>query len=548
MSVTTQDFEKLLTQSLPPANPGELIKGTVVKILRDYVLVDIGFKSEGQIPIEEFRNLDGEVTLQPGESVDVVLESTEDDNGMVLLSKEKADALAVWDRLAEAETKGTFIEGVIVNKIKGGMVVNLGGVKAFLPGSQIDLKPVKSLDKLIGKKYTFKILKLNRPKGNVVVSRRAVLEQEREEAKTELLASLQEGQVVEGIVKNITDYGAFVDLGGIDGLLHITDISWGRIGHPSEVLQVGAKLNVLVLRYDEETKKVSLGLKQLTPDPWEKIDETYTPGTRVKGKVVNITDYGAFVELSPGVEGLVHISEMTWHKKAKHPSKIVNLGDMVEAVVLDIDVGTRRISLGMKQIEPNPWNELELKYPVGTRIQGEVKNITDFGLFVGIEEGIDGLVHISDISWTKKIKHPSDLYKKGDKVEAVVLNVDKANERFSLGIKQLEEDPFAKIFNSCPVGKVVEGKVKSIENFGVIVDLGFEGVEGFIPTKELDRETAQIGASIEAEVIGQDEKERRIELSLKSYHKNAQKRHFDEFKAKQGEGKATLSDIMGEKE
>lgn len=546
MTVTTQDFEKLLEESAKVAKAGDLVKGTVVKVLRDYILVDIGFKSEGQIPIEEFKNLDDQVTVQPGDKVDVVFESVEDDNGMILLSKEKADALAAWDKLAEAEQQGTPIEGVVINKIKGGMVVNLGGVRAFLPGSQIDLKPIKSLDKLIGKKYRFKILKLNRAKGNVVVSRRAILEKEREEAKHELLANLQEGQVVEGVVKNITDYGAFIDLGGVDGLLHITDISWGRINHPSEVLQVGAKINVLILRYDDENKKVSLGLKQLSADPWENVQDVFPLGTRVKGKVVNITDYGAFIELSPGIEGLVHISEMSWQKKAKHPSKFVNLGDLIEAVVLDVDIPSRRISLGMKQIEPNPWNELEAKYPVNSRVKGEVKNITDFGLFLGIEDGIDGLIHISDLSWTKKVKHPSDLYKKGDVLEAVVLNIDKANERFSLGIKQLEEDPFANACNSCPVGKAVEGIVKSVEANSVIVDLGLE-IEGSLSAKEFNQEPAKVGDKVDAEVVGHDEKERKILLSIRQYSKNAQKRDLAEFRAKQGEGRATLSDIMEKK-
>ncbi|MFO1519235.1 MAG: 30S ribosomal protein S1 [bacterium] len=545
MNVTTQDFEKLFEESTKqkPVKQGELVKGTVVKVLRDFVMVDIGYKSEGQIPIEEFKDLDGQVTVQPGELVDVVFESIEDENGLIVLSKEKADALAAWDKLSDAEQQSTAVEGVIINKIKGGMVVNVGGVRAFLPGSQIDLKPVKSLDKLIGKKYRFRILKLNRAKGNVVVSRRAVLEKELEEAKKELLSTLQEGQVVEGIVKNITDYGAFVDLGGVDGLIHITDISWGRIGHPSEVLKVGDKINVLILRYDDETGKISLGLKQLSNDPWEQVKEKYVPGTRVKGKVVNITDYGAFVELESGVEGLVHISEMSWTKKVKHPSKIVNLGDLVEAVVLDVDAPSRRISLGMKQIEPNPWDELEAKYPVNTRIKGEIKNITDFGIFVGIEEGIDGLVHISDLSWTKKVKHPSELYKKGDMVEAVVLNVDKKNERFSLGIKHLEEDPFAKACNAYPVGKPVEAKVISVDTAGAVVDLG-DGVEGFINSRELDREPPKVDDVVEAEVAGHDEKDRRIVLSIRQYRKHAQKRDLEEFRAKQGESRATLSDIM----
>ncbi len=545
MNVTTQDFEKLFEESIKQKalNPGQLVKGRVVKVLRDYVLLDIGFKSEGQIPIEEFRNLDGDITVKAEDEVDVIFESVEDDNGLVVISKEKADALAAWDKLSQAEQDGTPIEGLVVNKIKGGMVVNVGGVKAFLPGSQIDLKPVKSLDKLVGKKFRFRILKLNRIKGNVVVSRRSVLEQERESAKHELLAHLQEGQVVEGNVKNITDYGAFVDLGGVDGLIHITDMSWGRIGHPSEMFQVGQKINVLILRYDAASQKISLGYKQLVSDPWEAVKDTYVPGTRVKGKVVNITDYGAFIELESGVEGLVHISEMSWTKKVKHPSKIVNLGDVIDSVVLDVDAPSRRISLGMKQIEPNPWEELEGKYIAGTKIKGEIKNITDFGIFVGIDETIDGLVHISDISWTTKVKHPSDLYKKGDMVEAVVLNIDKANERISLGIKQLEEDPFAQACNQYSVGTVTSGTVKQIEGNLVILDLGAD-VEASVMLKDAAAEGVKVGDKFEAEVSGHDEKERRILLSYKQYLKNSQKRDFADFKSKQGDSRVTLADMM----
>ncbi|MDL1871089.1 30S ribosomal protein S1 [Deltaproteobacteria bacterium PRO3] len=540
-----EDFGALFEESLKkhPLNEGELVKGTVVKVTRDYVMVDIGFKSEGQINIDEFRNLDGEVTVQPGDKVDVVFEAAEDESGMVVLSKEKADALQAWDKLAEVEKENGIIEGVIINKIKGGMVVNVGGVRAFLPGSQIDLKPVKSLDRLIGKKFRFKILKLNKAKGNVVLSRRAILELEREVQKAELLKNIAEGQVVEGQVKNITDYGAFIDLGGIDGLLHITDMTWGRINHPSEVVALGQTLKVVVLKFDQDSHKVSLGLKQLLPDPWESVPEKYTVGTRLKGKVVNVTDYGAFVELEEGVEGLVHVSEMSWLKKVKHPSKIVNVGDFIEAVVLDFDSNSRRISLGMKQIEPNPWSQLQQKYPLGSRVKGVVKNVTDFGVFIGIEEGIDGLVHVSDFSWAHKAKHPSEIYQKGQEVEAVVLNIDQENERFSLGVKQLDEDPFQKIIRGFAPGSHVKGKVTAVENHGVSLDMGDE-VQGFIPNKELDGESPAVGDEIEAQVTNIDDKEHRVVLSIRAYHKSTEKQALEDFRAKQGDATATLSDVL----
>jgi len=545
MNNLSQDFGALFEESLKkkPIKEGELIKGTVVKVTKDHVLVDIGFKSEGQISVEEFRDLDGEIAIKAGDTVDVVFETAEDDNGMVVLSKEKADALQAWDKLAEVERDNGTIDGVVINKIKGGMVVNVGGVRAFLPGSQIDLKPVKSLDKLIGKKFKFKILKLNKSKGNVVLSRRAILEQEREAAKTELLKNLAEGQVVEGLVKNITDYGAFIDLGGVDGLLHITDMTWGRIQHPSEVVAMGQNIKVVVLKFDPDSQKVSLGLKQLTPDPWENVPVNYPVGTRMKGKVVNVTDYGAFVELEEGVEGLVHVSEMSWGKKVKHPSKIVNIGDLIEAVVLDFDSNSRRISLGMKQIEPNPWTQLEQKYPRGSKVKGTIKNITDFGIFLGIEDGIDGLVHVSDFSWAKKASHPSEIYNKGDEVEAVVLNIDQENERFSLGIKQLEGDPFHSIMKSCSPGSHVKGKVSVVDSSGVQLDLGNE-VRGFIPMKELDNEAPAIGDELEAQVTHIDDKEHRVILSIKTYHRSTEKQALEDFRAKQGDATATFSDIL----
>ncbi len=545
MVQTTEDFGALFEASLKkhPLNVGELTKGRVVKITRDAVLVDIGFKSEGQINLEEFRDLDGAITVKPGDEVDVVFEAAEDDHGRVLLSKEKADALHAWDKLAEVEAKNGVIEGVVINKIKGGMVVNIGGVRAFLPGSQIDLKPVKSLDRLVGKKFSFKILKLNKSKGNVVISRRAILELEREQLRSELLKNLAEGQVVEGLVKNITDYGAFIDLGGVDGLLHITDMTWGRIQHPSEVVALGQNLKVVVLKFDQENYKVSLGLKQLSADPWENVPSSYPVSSHVKGKVVNITDYGAFVELEEGVEGLVHVSEMSWGKKLKHPSKVVNLGDAIEAVVLDFDSNSRRISLGMKQIEPNPWSLIEKKYPVGSKVKGGVKNVTDFGVFLEIEEGVDGLVHVSDFSWKSQFTHPSDLFKKGDEVEAVVLNIDMDNERFSLGIKQMEGDPWQQINTKFSPHSHAKGKVVKIENSGVFLSLG-EDIHGFIPKKELDQIVPEVGEELEAEVTNIDDKERRVILSIRLYHKSTEKQALEDFRAKQGDSTATLSDVL----
>lgn len=545
MEYTTEDFAKLFEaqQKDHPMKIGEPTKGKVVKINRDSVIVDIGFKSEGEVDIEEFRNLDGEIDVEPGSEVDVVLESPEDENGRVVVSKEKADALQAWDKLSEVESSHGTIDGIVLNKIKGGMVVNIGGVRAFLPGSQIDLKPIKGLDRLVGKRFSFKILKLNKAKGNVVVSRRAILEQEREEQRSSLLKNLAEGQVVEGQVKNITDYGAFVDLGGIDGLLHITDMTWGRINHPSEVVSVGQTLKVVVLKFDHSNGKVSLGLKQLSTDPWESVPENYAVGTRVSGKVVNITDYGAFVELEDGVEGLVHVSEMSWGKKLKHPSKIVNPGDTIEAVVLDFDSNSRRISLGMKQIEPNPWSLIEEKYPVGSVIKGQVKNVTDFGIFLEIEEGIDGLVHVSDFSWKEKTENPADKYKKGDEIEAVVLNVDQDNERFSLGIKQLPDDPWQKINQGFKVRSHVKGKVSRVEAEGVYLDLG-DDVQGFMPKKELDGVAPEKNEELELEVISIDEKERRVVLSLKAFHRSTEKQALADFRSKQGESMGTLSDVL----
>jgi small subunit ribosomal protein S1 len=444
------------------------------------------------------------------------------------------------------------MEGEIVSKVKGGLSVDLGGINAFLPGSQIDLKPVRNLDSLIGQRLRFKVIKFNRKRNNIVLSRRTLLEEERKQTREETLKNIKEGEIAEGIVKNLTDYGAFVDLGGVDGLLHITDIAWGRIGHPSERLSVGDRIKVKVLHFDREKEKVSLGLKQAMPDPWDSVPKKYPVGARLKGKVVNTTDYGVFVELEEGVEGLVHISELTWSKKLKHPSKVVRVGDTVEVMVLDCDPGKRRISLGMKQTEPNPWALIEEKYPVGTKVVGRVKTITDFGIFIGFEEGVDGLVHVSEMSWTKKIKHPGELYKKGQEVEAVVLNIDSKNERFSLGIKQLTPDPWKEVSRRYRRGEVVTGKVTNVTDFGAFVELE-EGIEGLVHVSEISREKIErpsdvlkVGDTVSAIVLHIDAHDRRIGLSLKGVTEKAEKAEIEKYISNQGPPTSTLGELIQE--
>jgi len=437
-------FMELYEKSLKSIQEGELVSGEIVMIGKEYVLVDIGYKSEGQIRIDEFIDSEGHLTAKVGDKIDVLLERREDEEGRIILSKEKAAKIKIWDEIKRLYEQDGTIRGEIVSRLKGGMEVDIG-LQAFLPGSQIDLKPIRDFDALIGTTHDFKILKYNKRRSNIVLSRRAILEKERKKKREDTLKTLEEGAVMSGTVKNITDYGLFIDLGGIDGLLHITDISWGRVGHPSELYQIGDEITVKILKFDIEKERVSLGLKQLDPDPWTAADMEYPINTRVRGKVVSLADYGAFIELKEGIEGLIHVSEMSWTRKIRHPSQVLKLGDIVDAVVLNIDTTNKRISLGLKQVEPNPWTVIGEKYPVGTTIEGRIKNITDFGMFIGIDEGIDGLVHISDISWTKRIKHPSEIYKKGQEVQAVVLNIEEANERFSLGIKQLTPDPWDEI-------------------------------------------------------------------------------------------------------
>lgn len=542
-------FEQLLEASDFTPKEGEVVRGTIITISDDHVTVDIGYKSEGQMNINEFLDENRNVTVKEGDVVDVLLELQEDEDGSIVLSKEKADRMKVWDEIASAYNSDGIVEGRIISRVKGGLAVDIG-VRAFLPGSQVDLRPVRNLEHLIGELFKFKILKFNKRRGNIVLSRRALLEKEREALRSNTLMKLTVGAKLPGIVKNITDYGAFIDLGGIDGLLHITDMSWGRVNHPSELFEIGDEVEVMVLKYDEERQRVSLGLKQCSPDPWIEASAKYQVAEHVKGKVVSLTDYGAFVELEEGVEGLVHVSEMSWTKKIKHPNKILAVGDVIETVVLDIDAENRRISLGLKQTEPNPWDIVEERYPVGTRIIGKIRNITDFGVFVGIDEGIDGLIHISDISWTQRIKHPGELFKKSQEVEAIVLNIDRENERFSLGIKQLTDDPWLNVPGKYHIGDIVNGEVLNITDFGIFVYLE-EGVEGLIHVSELSSKKvdspgdfAKVADTITAEIIDIDPKERRIRLSVKSLEQNSEKADYAAFINKQGNAKTSLSDLI----
>jgi small subunit ribosomal protein S1 len=548
-----EDFATLFEASQKTGGPieeGKVVSGTVIQLTKDYAVVDIGYKSEGQVPISEFAPAPGgELGVKVGDKVEVLVESRENDTGMVVLSKEKADKMRIWDEISAACERDDLVEGIIVGRVKGGLSVDIG-VKAFLPGSQVDIRPVRNLDKLIGEKFKFKVIKFNKKRGNIVLSRRVLLEREREELKKETLKNLKEGAVLKGVVKNLTDYGAFIDLGGIDGLLHVTDMSWGRIGHPSEMFEVGQEVRVVVLKFDPASERVSLGLKQIQEDPWHRADEKYPVGTRVKGKIVSLTDYGAFIELEQGVEGLVHVSEMSWTKRVKHPSKLVNVGDQVEAVVLDIDPKAKRISLGMKQIEANPWTLLEDKYPIGSVIRGEVRNVTDFGVFVGVEEGIDGLVHVSDISWTERIKHPGEKFKKGDVVEAVVLNIDVENERFSLGIKQAQPDPWTTLAERHPVGSRVKGRVTKVTDFGAFVEIE-PGIEGLVHVSEMKdervenpRDVVKETDEIDVKVIDMDLQDRKVALSIKALSRDGGEDDYREYLRRQGDGRARLGDLM----
>jgi small subunit ribosomal protein S1 len=546
-----EDMMDIYEESFKRFAEGEVVIGKIISVDKDHVLVDIGYKSEGQINIHEFKDENGNINAQVDDSVEVMVEWWDDENEIVMLSKEKAAKVKVWEDIKKSHEADETVEGVIINRVKGGFSVDIG-VQAFLPGSQADLRPIRNLDDMVGKSFEFKILKYNRKRSNIVLSRRVLLEKEREEKRAATLSTIQEGSVVDGIVKNITEYGVFVDLGGVDGLLHITDISWGRVKHPSEMFTMGDEIKVKILNLDLEKERVSLGMKQLTEDPWLTATDHYPVGARVTGKVVSLTDYGAFIELEEGIEGLIHVSEMSWIRKVRHPSKLVTAGEEVEAIVLDIKPENRRISLGMKQVIPNPWDVISEKYPVGTTIEGKIKNITDFGLFIGIDEGIDGLVHISDISWTKRIKHPSELYKKGDVIQAIVLEIDKDNERFSLGIKQLQADPWETVSERYEVGKEITGTVTNITDFGIFIELE-EGIEGLVHVSEISKEKIKtpvgmfnIRDVITARVMNINSDERRIGLSIKRMEIEDEQELLTEYVNNMGPATSSFGEILRE--
>ncbi|HZO11873.1 MAG TPA: 30S ribosomal protein S1 [Polyangiaceae bacterium] len=536
------------------AREGEIISGTIVQVDRDMVVVDIGGKSEGVIPLKEF----GDATpagppVNVGDRVDVFVESRETDDGLLKISKEKADRLKVWDDISAACEQDQLIEGTISQRVKGGLSVTIkGGVKAFLPGSQVDLRPIRNLDRLIGQTLEFKVIKFNKKRGNIVLSRRVLLEKERDELKQKTLETLQEGMTVEGTIKNITEYGAFVDLGGIDGLLHITDMSWGRVNHPSEVFSVGDKVEVKVLKYNPETERVSLGLKQTMEDPWNHAAEAYPPGKKIRGKVMSITDYGAFVEIEPGIEGLIHVSEMSWTKKIKHPSKLLEVGQEVECQVLEVDAQAKRISLGLKQLEPDPWELFTEKYQPGDRIEGKIRSITDYGVFVGIEEGVDGMVHKTDLSWTVRLNNPSDLYNKGQTLSAIILSINHDEKKVSLGVKQLWDDPWPTLLTEYPIGRVVEdAEVLSTCEYGAFVRLR-EGIEGLVPTQDLVEPEGGLkrGDKLTVEVSSVDTVDRRLYLNTRNIGADKEGAKQRQKKALQQQAEATpgtIGDLIKEK-
>ncbi|WP_018125940.1 30S ribosomal protein S1 [Desulfovibrio oxyclinae] len=550
-------LEDYLNSDFGELDEGTIVNGEVVKVDKNHVLVDVNFKSEGQIPTAEFTDAEGNLTVEVGDKVDVFVVHKDEGEGSINLSRERAKRMQLFDKLEELQEQDGVVPGRIIRRIKGGYTVDLGGVEAFLPGSHVDLRPVPDMDALVDQSFDFKILKINRRRSNVIVSRRVLLEEQRAEQREKLLETLEEGQVVEGKVKNITEYGVFIDLGGLDGLLHITDMSWKRIKHPKEMVQLGDDLELKILNFDKEGQKVSLGLKQLVPDPWENIAEKYPEESKHVGTVTNLADYGAFVELESGVEGLVHISEMSWTRKLRHPSQMVKVGDEVNVIVLGVDQDKKRISLGMKQVNPNPWDVVAEKYPEGTVLEGSIKNITEFGVFIGIEEGIDGLIHVSDISWTKKIRHPSEVYKTGDVVQAKVLTVDKENEKFTLGVKQLAEDPWTQVPGKYPVGQLVNGTVTNITDFGLFVEVE-EGIEGLVHVSEISRkkvkspsEIYKEGDTIEAKVIHVSADERRLGLSIKQTTEEepapARKPASKTYGGTTDSGAPTLGDLLREK-
>ncbi|MGD0046743.1 MAG: 30S ribosomal protein S1 [Bryobacteraceae bacterium] len=549
-------YEELLddySHFAPPA-ADEVLQGTVLSLTAKDVIVDFGYKSEGIVPLEQFQGPGGEITVRPGDVVDVMIDHGEQMEGYVLLSHSRAARLRVWDNLEKAYQEQLVVSGRVLGRVKGGLAVDVG-VKAFMPGSQADPRPVRNLDALAGQDVPVKIVKLNRRRGNVVVSRKLAVEEEIHERKSATLDHIQEGSVITGVVKNLAEYGAFIDLGGIDGLLHVTDVSWGRIAHPSEVLHVGDEIAVKVLKFDRAKERVSLGLKQLEPDPWESVAERYPVDSRVLGRVVNVTDYGAFVELEPGIEGLIHISEMTWSRRMKHPSKVVKPNDQVEAVVLEVHSKERRISLGLKQLEPNPWTTIDTRYSVGSVVEGRVRNMTDFGAFIEIEEGIDGLVHVSDLSWTKRVKHPSEVLKKGQTVQAVILAIDSGAHRLSLGVKQLQPDAWESFFQTHQVRDTVHGKVCRLASFGAFVELA-EGVEGLCHFSEVPGYLGKrggelplaVGQESDFKIVKMSEVDKKIGLSLRAAADDEEKTRLVDYQRNAAAATTTIEEAMSLKE
>ncbi len=542
---------RLYDETLKGITEGEIVKGEVIAIGKDSIIVDIGFKSDGEILLSEFGD---SPQVKVGDQIDVFLENVEDQDGQLVISKQKADFMRVWDQIKSVYEANETVEGELIRRVKGGIIVDLLGVEAFLPGSQIDVKLVKNFDQFIGKEFPLKVIKVNKSRRNIVVSRRAVLEEEQTKRREELLAQLKEGDIHEGLVKNITDFGVFIDLGGMDGLLHITDMSWGRISHPSELVAIGDKINVMILSYDQEKKRVSLGLKQLTPPPWESVEEKYPVGEKVRGKIVSITNYGAFIQLEEGVEGLIHISEMSWTQHIRHPSHVVAIGDIVEAIVLNMNKEEKKISLSLKQVEPDPWLSIEERYPAGESVTGKVRSLTNFGAFIEIEDGIDGLLHISDMSWTKRVHHPNELVKKANKIEVVVLNIDKANRRISLGLKQLKPDPWKELALKFTPGTVTEGKISQVLDSGVVVELE-EDTEGFVPASQLGQpelkkpnEGFKVEDTLPLKVIEFDKEKKKIVLSVEEYLKEREKEEIEKYKREHAPKPVTIGDMVSEPE
>jgi small subunit ribosomal protein S1 len=514
-------FRELYEQSLQSVQMGGVLTGRVVQINADTIMVDVGWKTEGYIPARELRDEQGNITVGVGDEIEILVDRRDQDGNLVL-SRDKAAKIKIWDDVKSACEQNTPVKGTVVERVKGGLSVDIG-IPAFLPGSQVDIRPVRDLDRYVGQSFLFNVLKYDRKRNNVVLSRRTILEKEREAEKHDTLKNIEEGKIIEGIIKNITDYGLFIDLGGIDGLLHVTDISWGRITRPSDHFSKGEKIRVKVLSFDRVKERVALGLKQLTPNPWETIKDKYPINSVVEGKVVNLTDYGVFVELEPGVEGLIHVSEMFWTREIRHPSKVLSIDQMINVMILDINTDTKRISLGLKQTTANPWETLKQKYPEGSVIKGMIRNITNFGIFVGVEEGIDGLIHMSDISWKQRVKHPSEMFKKGQEIEVMVLNIDVEHEKFSLGLKQIEKNPWEELSIKYPSGSMVSGKVTNITDFGIFVEIE-EGIEGLVHISELSSrrvkssaELFSVGDNVSAIVKNVDPKSRKIRLSIKDY-------------------------------